>query len=67
MAVVRIEADHSRPPKLGPGQASEAATEIAALSGLPRVSAIQVDFDALESERAVCALLLGDLRRRLPF
>jgi hypothetical protein len=67
MAVVRIEMDHSRPPKLGPRKASEAASEIAVLSGLPRVSAIQVDFDALESERAFYALLLGDLRRRPPF
>lgn len=66
MAVARIEADHSRPPKLTLDQRRTLALLIEDLARLPGISAIQVDFDATTSQRAFYRDLLFDLRRRLP-
>jgi hypothetical protein len=40
--------------------------EIVELQSLPNIRAIQIDFDATVSERASYAVLLEDLRRKLP-
>jgi hypothetical protein len=67
MAVARIEPDRQQIPKLSPGQGAKAAARIAEMANIPGVSAIQIDFDALVSERAFYRDLLQQLRRRLPY
>jgi len=66
MAVVRIEPQRDGRLKLSPDQARQAAQEIAEAAKLPRVSALQVDFDAVRSERAFYRQLLIDLRHEVP-
>ena len=63
MAVARIE---SRQPALTDQQRTEVLSAIEKMVELPEVRAIQVDFDAVESERGFYAALLRDLRSRLP-
>lgn len=66
IAVARIETDHKNKPELSPAQVDEAAREIAALAALPNISAIQIDFDATESERPFYRAVLANVRHRLP-
>jgi hypothetical protein len=63
MAVVRIEAQR---PALRDGQRRAAVDAIVAASHLPRVSAVQIDFDATLSQREFYRAMLYDLRARLP-
>ncbi len=63
MAVARIE---SRRPTLTARQRADVVSAIERMVELPEVGAIQVDFDAVESERGFYAALLRDLRARLP-
>jgi hypothetical protein len=65
IAVVRIESDRRSPPSLSALQRAEAASIIASLA---RASpeAIQIDFDARQSEREFYRDLIADLRGRLP-
>jgi len=62
MAVVRVEsggkAEHADPDRI--------AAAIAAAAAIPGVRALQVDFDAVSSERVFYRDLLEDVRRRLP-
>lgn len=62
MAVARVEAHK---PRLTAAQRLRAAEVITALGSLPDISAVQVDFDARESERAFYQGLLHEVRRRL--
>lgn len=64
--VVRIESDRAKPPQLSADQQAEVASAIIKLTRFPRVVTIQVDFDAVVSERRFYRGLLSDLRRRLP-
>jgi hypothetical protein len=66
VAVVRIESDRRRRPRLTNGQRSTATDAIVRAAGLPRVRALQVDFDAAVSERAFYRSLLAEVRRLLP-
>lgn len=66
MAVVRIEPQRDRRLELSGDQARHAAEEIAAATQLPRVTALQVDFDAVRSEREFYRQLLHYLRERVP-
>ncbi len=66
MAVTRIEADVSTAPVLSEEQRRAAAVAIAGSASLPGVRAVQVDFDALVSQRPFYRSLLEDLRARLP-
>jgi len=66
IAVVRIETARSEPLRLTPEQTSALAAEIAQLASAPTLCAIQIDFDAVTSERPFYRTLLQDLRRRLP-
>jgi hypothetical protein len=66
MAVVRIEPDRREPPSLSPEQRAEAVSAIAELAEIPKVAAIQVDFDATVSQRAFYRALLFDVRPQLP-
>lgn len=63
VAVVRIEAD--REAAFDRSQTEQASAAIAKQASLPRVVAVQVDFDATRSEREFYRALLLDLRRRL--
>jgi hypothetical protein len=63
VAVVRIEAD--RDAALSRSQIEQAAAVIAQAASLPRVMAVQVDFDATRTQREFYRGLLLDLRRRL--
>jgi hypothetical protein len=63
VAVVRIEADQDA--ALNGGQIEQTATAIAKAASLPRVMAVQVDFDATRTQRDFYRSLLLDLRRRL--
>lgn len=66
IAVARIETDRRNKPDLSLAQVDETAREIAAMAALPKVSAIQIDFDATESERPFYRALLANVRSRLP-
>ena len=59
--VIRLEA----PGVIAPGLASRLASAILT-SAEPGASALQIDFDARESQHAFYARLLRDLRRRMP-
>lgn len=61
MAVVRMESDGTGLPP-----AAAVAQDIARVAELPEVRAVQVDYDAVASERAFYREVLDDLRRRLP-
>jgi hypothetical protein len=64
VAVVRIETVSGA--LLNAQVAREVAMEIARAGEMPRVVAVQVDFDAARSERSFYRLLLIRLRERLP-
>lgn len=66
MAVVRIEPKRDGRLTLSDDQASHAAEEIATVAQLPRVTALQVDFDAVRSEREFYRQLLQHLRDKVP-
>jgi hypothetical protein len=63
MAVARVETDK---PALSAQQGEQVAEAIAGMAKLPNVSNIQIDFDALRSERAFYRRVIVDVRRRLP-
>lgn len=66
MAVVRIEPQRDGGLALSEQQAQRAAQEVAAVAQLPRVTALQVDFDAVRSEREFYRQLLHRLRETVP-
>jgi hypothetical protein len=65
MAVVRIESDAKRWPLLSPRQRARTVDLIQDAIQTMHVSAVQIDFDARQSERGFYSLLLHDLRARL--
>jgi len=66
IAVARIESDPAAAPGLSARQMKDAAAEIAELGSLPNVVMVQVDFDAVTSQRSFYRSLLYELRARLP-
>ena len=66
MAVVRVETGGPVGRPASGADVTRTASAIADAAGLPGVRALQVDFDAVASERAFYRALLLDLRRRLP-
>ena len=64
IAVVRIAAASDA--ALSAAQLQQSAATILRVSALPRVVAVQVDFDAATSQRVFYRDLLVELRRRLP-
>lgn len=66
MACARIESDPASSATLLPSQAREAAKQLASLAQSPDAKAVQIDFDATDSQRDFYRLLLTELRRRLP-
>ncbi|HET7105243.1 MAG TPA: hypothetical protein VFI38_00420 [Candidatus Acidoferrum sp.] len=65
VAVVRIYSHPAAHAKLNPRQFSEALQVALNAAHLPNVSALQIDFDARESERDFYSHLLSELRRQL--
>jgi hypothetical protein len=66
VAVVRIETVREAPPALSPAQRAGVVQALLEASRAPNVAALQIDFDALKSERDFYAKLLQDLREQLP-
>lgn len=65
MAVVRIETDASKPIAWSQSQRRKTIDAITELSLLPGIRAVQIDYDARQSERKLYRELLGDVRSRL--
>lgn len=66
VAVTRIESDKKEKPMLTPEQKTKIVESVVKTSALPNVKAVQIDFDAIESEREFYKSLLIDLRKQLP-
>jgi hypothetical protein len=66
MAVARVETDAVNRPTLSAQQREQLVVAIAEMAKLPNVSNIQIDFDALKSERAFYRDVIVDVRRLLP-
>ena len=66
VAVVRIEALHDERPALSGAQRAAVVNALLNAARAPNVSALQIDFDALQSEREFYKSLLQDVRARLP-
>jgi hypothetical protein len=66
IAVTRLESATPRPAVLTPRDLDQLATRIAGTGAQPQVVAVQVDFDAVASERPLYRRLLSAVRRRLP-
>ena len=66
IAVVRIETDGGTRPLLSEEQHNRVVAELTKLAQGEGVAAVQIDFDALKSERTFYRALLSDLRKQLP-
>lgn len=66
MAVVRIEVDPEQSPIRSESQRQQTVAEILKAMKSPNVAALQIDFDARQSERDFYRALLTDLRASLP-
>jgi hypothetical protein len=63
---VRIETVRDAPASLSAAQRSSVVSALTEAARGPNVSALQIDFDALKSERDFYTKLLQDLRQQLP-
>ena len=66
ISVTRVETDRRAKPSLSTAQQKETVHAILESINRPGVEAVQIDFDAKDSEREFYRALLFDLRRRLP-
>lgn len=66
IAVARVETDAFRKAELSGQQREELAAAIVEMARLPRVSRIQIDFDATRSERQFYRDVILNVRGRLP-
>ena len=66
IAVVRVESDSETRPLLNSNQTRLLVDGILAVANLPNVLAVQIDFDALRSERDFYRNVIVEVRRRLP-
>jgi hypothetical protein len=66
VAVVRIEALHNLTPALSDAQRAQVLEALVETTRAPNVYALQIDFDALQSEREFYKSLLQNLRARMP-
>ena len=66
VAVARVETDAVNRPSLSAQQRAQLVVALADMARLPNISNIQIDFDALKSERSFYRDVIVDLRRRLP-
>jgi hypothetical protein len=66
IAVARLETDKQPAPTLSAEQRDKIIASLLLLLRNPRVSALQIDFDATQSERDFYKDLLANLRKQLP-
>ncbi|MGI8468022.1 MAG: DUF3142 domain-containing protein [Pyrinomonadaceae bacterium] len=66
IAVTRIETDKTNRPPLSDTQKNEIVSYVKQTLEMPRVKAVQIDFDALASERGFYKSLVRDLKKTLP-
>jgi hypothetical protein len=66
IAVVRIESDRARQPRLSPEQRTSTVAAINEVARDEAIAAIQIDFDARQSERDFYRRMLSDLRSEMP-
>ena len=66
IAVVRVESDSESKPWLTSNQTRLLVDGIEAVANLPNVLAVQIDFDAVRSERDFYRKVIVETRRRLP-
>jgi hypothetical protein len=66
IAVVRIESDRELPATLSQSQRAEIIAALIRVATIPNLSALQIDFDASESQRPAYRSLLQELRAQLP-
>jgi hypothetical protein len=66
IAVVRIETAREAPASLSDQQRAEVVEALARTAQKPNLSALQIDFDATQSERKFYRELLSDVRRQMP-
>lgn len=66
MAVVRMESDRLSKPSLSSLQCTQAVEAVRFLADRKEVAGIQIDFDAVRSERHFYRRLLEELREQLP-
>jgi hypothetical protein len=66
IAVARVETDAIKKAELSNQQSQELAAVIVEMAQLPRVSRIQIDFDATRSERQFYRDVIFNVRGRLP-
>jgi len=66
IAVVRVESDRQDKPTLSTGQAERLAEAITEAASLSNIAAVQIDFDAVRSEREFYRNVIAAVRRRLP-
>jgi hypothetical protein len=66
MAVVRLESDRLRPPDLSLRQLEIVTAALAEVGGLHGIKVLQIDFDAVVSQRAFYRDVLQQLRHQLP-
>jgi hypothetical protein len=66
IAVVRVEADSARKPLLTANQEKLLVDAVRDVANLPKVSAVQIDFDATRSEREFYRHVVASVRGSLP-
>lgn len=66
VAVIRVEASKRLPPSFAPAQTAAIAAALARAAALPGVRDVQIDFDAVASQRPAYRRLLAEIRRALP-
>ncbi len=66
LAVARVESDVVSKPEMSAQQRDKLASAITEMAQLPKVSHIQIDFDATKSERNFYRDVIFEVRRRLP-
>ena len=64
--VIRIDIDRRHPPILSDEQADKIAAVMNRIAATPRAALVQIDFDALESERPFYRQLINRVRAALP-
>ena len=66
VAVARIKSDQDRAPLLNDSQRHAVADALVKMAELPGLAGIQIDFDAVASERPFYAAVVKEVRERMP-
>jgi hypothetical protein len=66
IAVLRMDSSRQQPPRLTGEQAKLVAAKIYSFASAPETAGLQLDFDALKTERTFYAELIREVRRLMP-